>query len=130
MKVIMCEPGKRAYETEVGNKLEDLYDALDCELIQVVYPFEENVMIVCDENGKMEGKELNRALRNENGEIYDIIAGKFLICRAGDDGDMVSLSEGQLIFYKKMFLLPEQAFMLDGKIYSETYEPKEETENE
>lgn len=45
--------------------------------IQAVYPFEEPVAIVCNEEAKLEGLPLNRALRDEDGDIYDIVARYF-----------------------------------------------------
>ena len=37
--------------------------------------------LICNEEGKFLGLPLNRALRDDTGEIYDIIAGNFLITR-------------------------------------------------
>ena len=48
IKVLMVEPGKRAYETEVGTNLHELYDALNCDCIQTFYPYEDLVVIVCN----------------------------------------------------------------------------------
>ena len=53
--------------------------------IQALYPFEEEAAVICSDEGKLNGMELNRALYDEDGKIYDIIAGPFLIC--GLDGD-------------------------------------------
>ncbi len=35
--------------------------------------------LICNEEGKFLGLPLNRALRDDAGEVYDIIAGNFLI---------------------------------------------------
>ena len=34
-----------------------------------------------NEEGKLDGLPLNRALRDDNGEIYDVVAGSFLVQR-------------------------------------------------
>lgn len=47
--------------------------------IEAVYPFDDPVAIVCNEEAKLEGLPLNRALRDEDGDIYDIVAGTFMV---------------------------------------------------
>ena len=76
MNVLMVEPGKAPYETEISDGLEAMQAAVGGN-IQAVYPYEDLVGLVCNEEGKLEGLPLNRALRTEDGEIYDIIAGNF-----------------------------------------------------
>lgn len=57
-------------------------------LIQAVYPFEEAVALVCNDDGKLLGLPLNRALREpETGRIYDVVAGVFFLCAAPPDSD-------------------------------------------
>lgn len=43
------------------------------------YPFEDPVAIVYNDDGKLMGLPLNRALRDESGEAYDVVAGTFLV---------------------------------------------------
>ena len=40
---------------------------------------------VCNEEGKLEGLPLNRALRDEDGDIYDVVAGTFMVVGLTDD---------------------------------------------
>ena len=54
----------------MGAPDEDVYK----RQIEVVYPFEDNVGLIVNEEGKINGLPLNRALRDEKGEIYDVIA--------------------------------------------------------
>ena len=62
----------------------------------------------CNENGKLDGLPLNRSLRDENGEIYDIIAGTFFLCGAPPDQDhFTSLTPEQKEAYLDRFRLPE-----------------------
>ena len=84
MNVLMVEPGKAHYETEISDGLEAMQAAVGGN-IQAVYPYEDLVGLVCNEEGKLEGLPLNRALRTEDGEIYDIIAGNFFICGLGEE---------------------------------------------
>ena len=45
----------------------------------------DSVALVCNEEGKLEGLPLNRALRDEDGDIYDVVAGTFLVVGLTDD---------------------------------------------
>ena len=77
MNVLMVEPGKAPYETQIGDDLQSM-QALVGGYIQAVYPFEQPVALVCCESGKLDGLPLNRALRDADGDIYDIVTGNFL----------------------------------------------------
>ena len=41
--------------------------------IEAIYPCEDPVALVCNEEGKLEGLPLNRALRDEDGDIYSFL---------------------------------------------------------
>lgn len=81
--------------------------------IEAVYPFEDNVGLIVNEEGKLEGLPLNRALRDDQGDIYDIIAGDFLVVGLTED-DFGSLTPEQLEKYEKHFHQPE-CFMRMGR---------------
>ncbi len=65
--------------------------------IEAIRPFEdEDVVLICNEDGKISGLSLNRELRNEDGEIIEIIVGIFFICVAQADSEhFESLSDEQ-----------------------------------
>ena len=104
MRVIIVEPYKEPYEKEINGKLKTLQGFVG-GLIQVLYPFEdEHIALICNDEGKLLGLPLNRALRNSRGEIYDIISGTFLICSAPPDSESFeSLSDEQIRKYMKEF---------------------------
>ena len=79
IKVIMLEPGKTAYLKEVDNTLESLQREVE-GYIEVIYPFEEEICLICNEEGKINGMRLNRAIYGENGDIVDIKAGSAILC--------------------------------------------------
>ena len=81
MKVLMVEPGKAPYETEIEGGLESLQKAVGGS-IQAVYPYDDPVALICNEEGKLMGLPLNRSLTDDNGEIYDIIADGSYECKA------------------------------------------------
>ena len=104
MRVIIVEPYKEPYEKEINRKLKTL-QGLVGGLIQVLYPFEdEQIALICNDEGKLLGLPLNRALRNERGEIYDIVSGTFLLCSAPPtSSNFESLSDEQIRKYMKKF---------------------------
>lgn len=71
--------------------------------------------IVCNEEAKLEGLPLNRALRDEDGEIYDIVAGTFAIVGLTDDS-FGSLDSELALKYAKLFEQPEQFAKLGDRI--------------
>ncbi len=81
-----------------------------------VYPLAEGVAIVCNEEGKMNGMELNRPIYH-NGKMVEIIAGTFFI--AGDDysiGEFVSLTDEQIAQYEKQFHNPVHFIKIGNEI--------------
>ena len=105
MNVLLIRPNMYPKEVQIGCELEDLQNAVG-GYIQVVYPFEDPVALVMNEEGKLNGSELNRALRDENGKIYDIVAGDFYVVGLGEE-DFCSLSNEQIKKYEEYFHQPE-----------------------
>ena len=105
MKVLRVEKYKPPFVKEIDPGLESLQHEVG-GWIEVTYPFEEDVALICNEEGKINGMELNRALRDDDGEIYDTIAGPFLIVGLGDE-DFTSLSDDLIEKYRDIFAQPE-----------------------
>ena len=126
MKVLIIEPGECPVEKEIGSSLEDMQRLVGGH-IQVVYPFTEEVALVCNEEGKLQGLPLNRALRDSGGEVYDIISGTFFLCAApADSENFESLTEEQLKKYSALFHSPETFLNLGGQIIClSTHEPSQ-----
>lgn len=76
IKVVLCEPGKVARVAEIGTELSDLQRVVG-GLIEPYYPFEEQVCIVCNDEGKYNGMRPCRAIYGEDREMMDIIFGPF-----------------------------------------------------
>ncbi len=110
--VLLVEPKQYPRPVEIGTGLKDLQEAVD-GYIEAAYPFEDPVALIMNEEGKLEGLPLNRALRDENGSIYDVIAGPFLVVGLSDDG-FQSLTPEQMKKYEKHFHQPE-VFIKTGK---------------
>ena len=112
--VLVVEPGKEPYAKEIDSGLESLQHEVG-GYIQAVYPFEEPVAIVCNEEAKLEGLPLNRALRDEDGDIYDIVAGTFMVVGLTDDS-FGSLTPELMQQFTDHIKAPEQFAKLGDKI--------------
>ena len=111
MNVLMVEPGKAPYETQIGDDLQSM-QALVGGYIQAVYPYEEPVALICCESGKLDGLPLNRALRDADGDIYDIVAGNFFIVGLGES-DFTDLPHELAEQFAEQFRQPE-LFLREG----------------
>lgn len=115
MKVLIVEPHKHPYAAEIDSSLESLRNVIGADLIQCVYPYDDPVGLICDEEGKLAGKELNRALSDSDGCIYDVVAGTFLIAGLTEE-DFCSLSDDLIDKYSAMFYNPESFAWMDGRM--------------
>ena len=101
IKVILLEPGKLARTAEIDSSLEAMQRIVG-GYIEPYFPFDESVCIICNEEGKINGMEPNRSVKDENGNLIDFIFGPAFLCGCkGEDFD--SLSEKQIARYLKMF---------------------------
>lgn len=115
MTVIAIEPGKKPYVQEIQSGLESLQREVGGD-IQAVYPYDDPVAIIAAESGKLMGMPFNRALRDEDGHIYDVLVGKFLIVGLGED-KFTSIPDELLQKYTQVFETPEQFVRIGEKNY-------------
>ena len=78
LSVLKIAPGQHPQQVEIDNDLKALQQAVGGS-IDAVYPFADPVAIICNDEGKLMGLPLNRALWDEDGLMYDVIAGTFLV---------------------------------------------------
>ena len=117
LHVLVVEPGRRPRLQRIPHTLQAM-QALVGGPIQAVYPFEEPVALICNEEGKLEGLPPNRGLWDEAGTLYDVVCGTFFLCAAPpDEGTFRSLTEEQIRHYQEQFARPE-IFLLgaDGQL--------------
>lgn len=117
LHVLVVEPGRRPRLQSIPHTLQAM-QALVGGAIQAVYPFEEPVALICNEEGKLEGLPPNRGLWDEAGTLYDVVCGTFFLCAAPpDEGTFRSLTEEQIRHYQERFARPE-IFLLgaDGQL--------------
>ena len=107
MQIVLVEPNKAARPVEIEDNLHAM-QALVGGPIQALYPWEDPVALICNDEGKILGLPLNRVLGD-----YEIIAGTFFIC--GIQGENFSgLTEQQIQKYQQMFRSPEKFLNTPG----------------
>ena len=132
IRVIVCRPGELAEIREIDDKLEAMQEIIG-GLIQHWDPFYvesddryENVVIVCNDEGKNLELEPSRAIFDENGMLLDVIAGPFFICYAPVwSENFESLPADLEEEFEKRFRLPETFYRTDNGLLVMKYDPKE-----
>lgn len=105
MKVLVVEAGRQPMVKEIEGSLRSMQEIVR-GYIQPVYPWREEVALVCNEEGKINGMALNRPLFDDRGQLVDIIAGTFFICSAPIDSESFqSLTDEQIERYSRLFSL-------------------------
>ena len=117
MKVIVVEPQKTPVVREIDPGLESMQKIVGGS-IEAVYPFDEPVALICNDEGKLLDLPLNRALRDEDGAVYDIISGTFFLCAAPPDSDRFEgLDDQQVRTYLERFAMPEMILNVGGDLF-------------
>ena len=122
IEVLMVEPGQYPRVERIGSDLASLQKAVD-GYIEAVYPYDDPVALICGEEAKLEGKPLNRALRDGDGDIYYIVAGRFFVCGLGDES-FASLPKELQQKYEEKFRQPEAFLKMGSKIMAIPTEPQ------
>ena len=114
LSVLKIAPGQHPQQVEIDNDLKALQEAVG-GTIAAVYPFADPVAIICNDDGKLMGLPLNRALRDENGQMYDAVAGTFLVVGLGEE-DFASLTPELAQKYEQLFHQPEAFLKLGNRL--------------
>ena len=122
MTVLVVEPMKEPYVKEIDPGLHALQAEVGGD-IAASYPFDDPVGLVLNDEGKLIGLDLNRSLRDEHGEIYDIVAGTFLVVGLGPES-FASLPPDMIQKYTEQFKRPELFASVNGQIVSVPVEPE------
>ncbi len=97
IRVLVVEPNKLPKEEIIPNRLQDKQKIVD-GLIEYAYLEEDrDVVIICNEEGKINGSEPNRYIG------HDVLFGTFIIVGDNDTGEDRSLTDEQIKKYKERF---------------------------
>ena len=101
MQILKVEPGKTPYTKEMEPGLKNIQQEVG-GLFEMVY-LEDDVALCCNEEGKLNGMQMNRRVGD------DIICGPFFIVGLEpDEGEFCSLPEDKIAQYTERFKEPEQ----------------------
>ena len=98
MNVLIVEPGKHPRLADIDESLESLQKTVG-GYIEAIYPFEDEIALICDEESKLKSDtEWNRLLP----ETGDVIKGTFIIAGLGDE-DFTDITPELAEKYKQRF---------------------------
>lgn len=112
LDVLLVKPEMYPQQVQINSGLAALQQAVEGD-IEAAYYFEEPVGVIVNEEGKLNGSELNRAIYDQDGNIVDIIAGNFLVVGLGEE-NFCSLSPELMQKFEEKFHQPEM-FVRMGK---------------
>ena len=100
MKILIVEPGQPPRRADIPHTLREMQQVVG-GYIEIIHPFDDPVALVCDEEGKLKGYELNRLIPG-----VDVIAGTFFVCGI-DTEDFADLPDDMAEKYEKFFYYPQ-----------------------
>lgn len=112
--VLVVEPMKPAYVKKISID----YQAMQKEVggdIESLAPFKEQVELVMNAEGKRCHLPLNREIYDEEGKLWDVIAGTFLVVGV-TEYDFGSLTPDQVEKYMEKFRVPQIFAYLNGRM--------------
>ena len=121
--VIMVEPGKEARVMTMKDSLEAMQEAVG-GLIEEYMPYEDEVALICNDEGKMLGMPPSRAIQSDDGQVVDIIAGPFFIAYAPIESEkFLSMPDELREKYLEKFRQPERFFRTPEGIKVAKFDP-------
>ena len=116
MTVLYIQVGKKPQVIRIRHMLSEM-QRLVGGTISSFTPFDDGSVMIVNDNGKNEGLEFNRTVRDKKGKVIDIIAGDFFICYAPPDRpDFSNLPDELIRKYSELFKTPKVFIKIDGKL--------------
>ena len=103
MRILIIEPGKHPRKADISHNLYDLQKTVG-GYIQAIYPWEDRVALVCDEEGLLKNAPFNRLVAPQTA-----IFGTFFICGLAEE-EFDDLPDDLMEKYSKLLYEPEVLF--------------------
>jgi hypothetical protein len=100
LRVVGLEPGRPAYEAEISDSLRAFQQVVRGN-IEVFCPFDDNAVIICNEEGKINGLPYNRTVYGEP------MVGNLVIVGDDGEGNFCALTDEQIERYLAEFQTPD-----------------------
>ena len=106
IKVLLVEPMEKPRVVEIDHDLTSMQELVGGD-IACTYPWEEDLvgLVHCDDALAL-GYPLNRMLKDEDGNIYDVVPGAFFLCGLTEDS-FGSIPDALAEKYSELFRFPE-----------------------
>ena len=115
MKVLLVEPLEKPRVVEIDHSLETMQKTVG-GTIACTYPWDDPVGLVHCDDALARGYPLNRMLKDESGNVYDIVPGTFFIAGLTEDS-FGSLTDELIQRFIDLFRYPEMYVRsLDGHV--------------
>lgn len=72
LRGLLVKPGEAPVPFEIEHTLENIYQLLGCETIDICYPFSDSVALVVDDEGKLNRAKPNRVLRVPHSKLVEV----------------------------------------------------------
>ena len=115
IKVIKLSPMKAPEVVLIEDTLEAMQEFVG-GLIRAIYPYEDRVAIISDDEGKFKHYKPTRILFDEDGEPYDMLVGDCFICGLSYEG-FDSVPDELVEKYVEKFKYPELIYRFAGSVY-------------
>ena len=124
ISVLLIEPNKYPKMIEIDDTLEAMQKVVGGD-IEEYMPFEDEVAIICNEEGKVNGLTPNRAVYDEHSrEMQDIICGKFFVAYAPFEAEKFqSLPPDLAEKYREKVKYPERFMRVNNEIVAVPFKP-------
>ncbi len=119
MKILIVEPGRYPRTADIPHTLRAMQEVVG-GYIQAIYPWEDRVGLVCDDEGLLKQYRFNRMVGKDNA-----IFGTFFLCGLNEE-DFTDLPDELLIKYERMFHMPEVLARTPGGYVAVPVQPDEE----
>lgn len=123
MFALLVEPMKKPQLIEIHNELASLQGAVGGN-IECLPLFDDPVVVICNEEGKLKGMPANRGILDKDGFLDDVICGPFLVVGENENGDFCNLSLEMVGKYEKYYGQPEEFFTLAGRLFARKIDTK------
>lgn len=119
MKILIVEPGRYPRPADIPHTLEAMQEVVG-GYIQAIYPWEDRVALVRDDDSLLKQCRFNRMVGKDNA-----IFGTFFLCGLSEE-DFTDLPDELLYKYEQIFYMPEVLTRTPGGYVTFPVPPNEE----
>ena len=115
--ILLIQPNKPPRQMKMADELKAIHKLVEGRF-EVYRPFYNDLVIICNEEGKLRNLPMNREICNDDGMRMDIIRGDFFFVNAPLDSESFqSLSPKEVKGLSEKFKHPEKFHEEGGRIH-------------